>query len=174
VRAHGYRIYSILAEIHCTVLCGRTVIGCIASLRNFTPQYCAGARIGYIQRGKTSGQTHGNKLQDVKPIVQAWQSSSRDIRREEVILTRNHTGHSRLTHGYLLHGERVFAVRSPLPVRHSLIECPLYDGLRHPFHIQATLGGDLRDGNSSVNAYLNSTGFTKPIGLYYYCLLPLL
>jgi hypothetical protein len=102
---------------------------------------------------------HGNKLQDVKPTIQVFLSSSTAIRKDEVILTRHHISRSRLTQGDLPRGEL-----APLTIPHSLIDCPFYDGMRYHFHIQGSLGDVLRVDNSSVNAvfaYLNKAN--RPI-----------
>ncbi|KAI5751697.1 hypothetical protein M8J77_010037 [Diaphorina citri] len=73
----------------------------------------------------------GNKLKAIKPKIEKWQSSSRQTRFEEIVLTRMRIGHTRLTHSYLF-------TRSPQPscrcgeiltVKH-ILSCPLDVQLR--------------------------------------------
>ncbi|KAI5738408.1 hypothetical protein M8J77_006641 [Diaphorina citri] len=75
--------------------------------------------------------TLGNKLKAIKPKIEKWQSSSRQTRFEEIVLTRMRIGHTRLTHSYLF-------TRSPQPscrcggiltVKH-ILSCPLDAQLR--------------------------------------------
>ena len=46
-----------------------------------------------------------NKLREVKPTLEAWTSSARSARLEEVTLCRIRIGHTYATHGHLLRGE---------------------------------------------------------------------
>ncbi|KAL1447268.1 hypothetical protein WDU94_010910 [Cyamophila willieti] len=72
-----------------------------------------------------------NKLKQTKPLVDPWDSSNRNTRVEEVVLTRVRIGHTRLTHSYLF-------TRSPQPtcncgesltVKH-ILTCPTHAQLR--------------------------------------------
>jgi hypothetical protein len=87
-----------------------------------------------IVRGKGNGRILStiNKLRAVKPSVRAWQSSCCHTRRDEVILTRLRTGHTRLTHGFLLRGDAPVCAHcdSPLSVVHILIDCPVFQEAR--------------------------------------------
>ena len=50
----------------------------------------------------------------------------RNLRREEVVITRLRLGHTRITHSYLLnHEEQPFCIvcNQPFPVKHILIGC---------------------------------------------------
>ena len=50
----------------------------------------------------------------------------RSLRREEVVLTRLHIGHTRLTHSYLLEREDqplCISCNEPFTVKHFLIDC---------------------------------------------------
>ena len=71
----------------------------------------------------------GNKLRELKPNLEPWQSSSRRSRREEVILCRLRVGHTYGTHGHLLRGEeRPLCTRcnAPVTVAHVLLACRHY------------------------------------------------
>ncbi|ELT95266.1 hypothetical protein CAPTEDRAFT_227918 [Capitella teleta] len=46
-----------------------------------------------------------NKLYSIQPTLGKWAKSSREIRREEIVLARARIGHSHLTHGYLVRRE---------------------------------------------------------------------
>ena len=70
-----------------------------------------------------------NKLRELKPTLEPWQSSSRRSRREEVILCRLRVGHTYGTHGHLLRGEeRPLCSRcnEPVTVAHVLLTCRHY------------------------------------------------
>ena len=57
----------------------------------------------------------GNKLLEIKPTIGEHQSVFRNIRKEEVVLTRIHLGHTRVTHSYLLLG-----------VEHPWLRCTIH------------------------------------------------
>jgi hypothetical protein len=76
--------------------------------------------------------TQDNKLREVKPVVRAWRSSSRPVRRDEVVVTRLRVGHTRLTHSHLLSGNSPHVTCS---VRHFLADCPRYTVQRDRFHL---------------------------------------
>ena len=70
-----------------------------------------------------------NKLRELKPNLEPWQSSSRRSRREEVILCRLRVGHTYGTHGHLLRGEeRPLCSRcnEPVTVAPVLLACRHY------------------------------------------------
>ena len=97
-------------------------------------------------------QCDRNKLLRIKPDLATWQSASRQVRREEVILCRLRTGHTYGTHGYLIGGgpsPRCARCGDRLTVRHVLVECPRLDterlqflGLRSSQLSMRTLIGD--------------------------------
>ena len=51
-------------------------------------------------------QHHYNKLLEIKTILGKWKQSFRKSWKEEVILSRLHIGHTRITHSYLLKEEK--------------------------------------------------------------------
>ena len=83
-----------------------------------------------------SGQS-SNKLFEIRPDLHAYLPSSTSGRKEESVLCRLHTGHTHLTHSYLLKGEDppwCVGCHAPLTVRHILIDCwDLYDVRRKHF-----------------------------------------
>jgi kelch-like protein 2/3 len=102
-----------------------------------------------------------NKLRVVKPSVRAWKSSCCHTRRDEVILTRLRTGHTRLTHGFLLRGEDAPMCAhcdSPLSVVHILIDCPFLQEARDIYQLHGTIREILQDNRVFTNqvlAFLN-------------------
>ena len=67
-----------------------------------------------------------NKLHEIKPVLGKKNNIYRSLRREEVVLTRLHIGHTRLTHSYLLKLEdQPFCIscNEPFTVKHFLIDC---------------------------------------------------
>ena len=79
-----------------------------------------------------------NKLYKVKPIIGNWNMCPVKLnRKEEVILTRLHIGHTKLTHSYLLLGEEqpeCIPCQSPLTVKHILTECIDYLPIRTSYY----------------------------------------
>ena len=72
-------------------------------------------------------------LKDIKPEAGQWASSTRVVRREEIVLCRLRLGHTRLTHSFILdHEARPECVQcdSYLTVKHILIDCLMYADLR--------------------------------------------
>ena len=68
-----------------------------------------------------------NKLFQIKPKLGVWKTCPGKInRKEEVILTRLHIGHSKLTHSYLLQGDEkptCIPCQTTLSIKHILTEC---------------------------------------------------
>ena len=103
------------------------------------------------------------KMKEVAASVRPWRYFSLP-RREEVVLSRLHIGHTRLTHRFLMeklpqpHCEDCIV---PLTVRHLLVECPSYCDERHKFL------GDCRDrdGSLSLSTILGSN-FSENIFKY--------
>ena len=67
-----------------------------------------------------------NKFHAIKPNNGNDSSAVRNLRREEVVITRLRIGHTRITHSYLLnHEEQPFCIvcNQPFTVKHILIDC---------------------------------------------------
>ena len=67
-----------------------------------------------------------NKLHAIKTNIENGSSAIRNLRREEVVITRLRIGHTRITHSYLLnHEEQPFCIvcNQPFIVKHILIDC---------------------------------------------------
>ena len=77
------------------------------------------------------------KIWEVKPLLGEWSSSYRTSRREEIILSRLRIGHSYVTHSHILRGEPPPLCEhcgEPLTIKHILIECTFFIGLRTNYY----------------------------------------
>ena len=67
-----------------------------------------------------------NKLHAIKPVVGNNSSAIRNVRREDVVITRLRIGHTRFTHSYILNREEqpfCIACNQHITVRHILTDC---------------------------------------------------
>ncbi|XP_066909633.1 uncharacterized protein [Halyomorpha halys] len=95
-----------------------------------------------------------NKLREIRRDVSPWISSTRDVRKEEVILTRLRIGHTRLSHGYLMARDPprlCQACRKKLTVKHILTECRAYNTLKCLYHIPDDLYSILQDNKHTID-----------------------
>ena len=80
----------------------------------------------------------GNKHLDIKPTIGEYQSVVRNIRKE-VILARLRLGQPRVTHSYLLQGDKqpqCVGCDAPFNVRHFVLECGDFAQVRNNcFHV---------------------------------------
>ena len=106
-----------------------------------------------------------NKLHKVKPIIGYWNMCPVKLNRnEEVILTRLHIGHTKLTHSYLLLGEEqpeCIPCQTPLTVKHILTECIDYLPIRTSYYKT----NDMKKLFKKTSA-LNIIHYLKKIGIY--------
>ena len=76
--------------------------------------------------------TYQGKLKEIKPKVGLWPTYQ--TRQQNTIITRLRIGHSRLTHEYLLSRgrppEHPICCNTPLTIKHLLLDCRKYEGLR--------------------------------------------
>ncbi|KAI5753366.1 hypothetical protein M8J77_026236 [Diaphorina citri] len=92
-----------------------------------------------------------NKLKRVKPLIENWETSNRNSRYEEIVITRLRIGHTRLTHDHLfkrdprptcgcgdtLTVDHIFNCPTHLQSRSSLPSPPALDN--NPANIDSTL-----------------------------------
>ena len=67
-----------------------------------------------------------NKLHAIKPVVGNNSSAIRNVRREDVVITRLRIGHTRFTHSYILNREKqpfCIACNQHITVKHILTDC---------------------------------------------------
>ena len=67
-----------------------------------------------------------NKLHAIKPVVGNNSSAIRNVRREDVVITRLRIGHTRFTHSYILNREEqpfCIACNQHITVKHILTDC---------------------------------------------------
>ncbi|GFR18568.1 RNase H domain-containing protein [Trichonephila clavata] len=110
-----------------------------------------------------------NKLHSVMPVLAPTVPSSSN-RREQVIWTRLHLGHTRLTHRHLLFGEPppyCEICNVPLSVKHILCDCPYSNHLKHRLFnsVDFTLSSIFNNSTNSslVFKFLSIKGFIRHI-----------
>lgn len=107
-----------------------------------------------------------NKLKPIKNSIDPWKTSHQQTRKDEVVLFRLRTGHSSLTHGYLLNKLPQPICETctiPISIRHITIHCPKFQTQRNLHIPNETLESLLSD-NDSKNLKLFS--FLKATKLY--------
>ena len=89
-----------------------------------------------------------NKLFQVRPDLTQFLPSLSGNRKEETVLCRLHTGHTFITHSYLLKGEEppwCVPCHQPLTVKHLLIDCWDLHDVRHKHYTADSLRTLFRD-----------------------------
>ena len=76
-------------------------------------------------------ESKNQKMYEIKKKIGEWKGSKKRSRREEVVLNRLRSGHTRLTHGYLMENEGprmppicTFCRDAIMSVKHILLRCP--------------------------------------------------
>lgn len=85
-----------------------------------------------------------NKLHEIHPNIRCRLTRNFENRWNQVVYTRCRIGHTRLTHSFLLKGEEpphCDACRTPLSVKHLLLDCTLY----HQDRCQLRLPSAIKD-----------------------------
>uniref|UniRef100_A0A1B0CYZ6 Uncharacterized protein n=1 Tax=Phlebotomus papatasi TaxID=29031 RepID=A0A1B0CYZ6_PHLPP len=98
-------------------------------------------------------RTRGDKLGEIKTTMEAWDTSYRSSRREEVWLCRLRIGHSYLTHSYILEREEspiCEHCNNDLSIKHLLLECPNYAELRRKHGIEGNIKEMLKNEESKI------------------------
>ena len=115
-------------------------------------------------------EIENNKLREIKADITAWQTSVRNVRREEVVLARLRIGHCVLTHSYLFTEEktqpRCLECDCSLTVRHILTDCERYRIARVNHSLKDNLDEVLGDNPENVSrliAFLRSTDLFNKI-----------
>jgi ribonuclease HI len=96
-----------------------------------------------------------NKLKTIKTTIAPWDSSIRSTRREEVVLTRLRIGHTLFTHAYLFSLDKIpprcETCNEALTVRHTLLECSKYRGLRRRLALENSMSEVLGDDQKQID-----------------------
>lgn len=97
-------------------------------------------RKGMMQVWKEEWDHSTSRLRRVKDDVRRWKSSDSFARRKQVVLARLRTGHTRLTHSYLMSRNSDppqcgFCSDSSLTVDHLLFDCLELDQVRRDFGV---------------------------------------
>ena len=77
-----------------------------------------------------------NKLFQIQPTLGEWKPAFRTSRRGQVIISRLHIGHTRLTHAFILKQEtqpQCLTCQTTCTVKHILIECRALAVIRKRF-----------------------------------------
>ena len=89
-----------------------------------------------------------NKLFQIRPSLCEFLPSVKGSRKEQTVLTRLHTGHSYLTHGHLLRGERAPRCVScdvQITIKHLLLDCREMHDIRHKHFTASSMKTLFRD-----------------------------
>ena len=103
----------------------------------------------------------------IPPLVETWHSSCQIDRRTGIVLIRLRTGHTALTHKFILEGSTApICARCavPLSVEHILVQCIKYRTQRQRFHLDGKSIAEILDDNADVSALV---GFLKAIRIFY-------
>jgi len=107
-----------------------------------------------------------NKLKSIKLTIQPWNSPPNLSRRETVVLSRLHLGHSLLTHGHLFLRQpppSCDLCNSRLTLVHVVLECPKFDQFRQLTNLPKDLSSIFAD---DPHAQLRLLSFVKAAGLF--------
>ena len=80
--------------------------------------------------------TFHNNLFQIQPTLGEWRPASRKSRREQVVISRLRSGHTRLTHSFILKQEpqpQCLTSQTTCTVKHVLIECRAFAVIRKRF-----------------------------------------
>ena len=108
-----------------------------------------------------------NRLYAIKPILGEWKEEIHRSRKDEVLLTRLHIGHTRLTHNFLLTQEdqpKCTSCSTPLTVKHILVKCNMNKQLKQHF-IRARNMKEVFDNNDTkdIMSFLRETGLYQKL-----------
>ena len=106
-----------------------------------------------------------NKLHKIIPQIGKSQKNQTKIsRKEEIILSRLRTGHSHITHSYLLKKEEApycIPCQKPYTIKHILTECIDLELIRKKYYLTTNLKQIFYEANSK-----NLLGYLKEVHLY--------
>lgn len=110
-----------------------------------------------------------NKLRLIKDEATPWDTSHNQNRKCEVILTRLRTGHSKLTHSYLIKKEQQPICETchiPITIKHIVLNCPRYHQQRTENKLKNTLpevlGNNIEDRDNLLQ-FISESDLTKEI-----------
>jgi ribonuclease HI len=96
-----------------------------------------------------------NKLKEIKPTIENWDSSIRSTRREEVVLTRLRIGHTLFSHAFLFSLDKIpprcHTCNEALTVKHVLLECSKYRGVRRRLSLETSISKVLGDDPKQID-----------------------
>ena len=108
------------------------------------------------QRQWASPHNQGNKLREIKPEIEVWNSSFHKNRRAETLLSRLRIGHTNITHSYLM--ERgtdppmCDRCNTQITVKHILVESTKFTAIRRKYYNNPSVISMLKETNEfSIN-----------------------
>lgn len=104
------------------------------------------------------------KLNEVKPTVDKWETKMKLKRRDSVVITRLRIGHTRLTHGYLIakcNQPVCQECKVMLTVKHILAECKKYDAIRFLLDIGNNIKIILSNNRRNIKKLLKFCALSK-------------
>ncbi|XP_044742352.1 uncharacterized protein LOC123304855 [Chrysoperla carnea] len=114
-----------------------------------------------------------NKLRNIKENTTEWQTSYQNKRQHEIALTRLRTGHTKITHSYILNKTPqpiCELCQEPITVNHILIRCRKLERIRTKTNFPDTIAIALGDDQDTINmvswslfSFLQQTGLLNQI-----------
>ena len=110
-----------------------------------------------------------NKLRKIKSSTEKWENPTALTRKQEVIITRLRTGHTNITHKYLMSKDApsvCVICDMRLSIDHLLTECPLYEPERLATDLAQNLDEILDNSEKNVKKlieFLHITNLTNKI-----------
>lgn len=118
-----------------------------------------------LESWEKTWKTNTSKLSEIKKDCRKWETSNRQSRREEIVLSRIRIGHCLFTHGYLFRGLEAPTCQNcdntPQTVRHVILECPQFRKIREKLKLTGTLREMLQNDEEKVAAVLKFLKETK-------------
>ena len=121
--------------------------------------------------------TRPTNLKHIKPVTGHWSTCARNLRREEVVLSRLRLGHTRITHSFILDRDvrpECDTCDTYLTVKHMLVDCSKYteprrllvELCRHhgvPLELSTLLGNSFPDITDAVFKFLRDCDLFRKI-----------
>lgn len=121
------------------------------------------------KRDQQWSQITQNKLRNIKENTTEWQTSYQSKRQYEIALTRLRTGHTKITHSYILKKTPqpiCELCQEPITVNHMLLRCRKLEHIRAKTNFPDTIAIALGDDPDKINtlfSFLQKTGLLNQI-----------
>ncbi len=111
-------------------------------------------------------QQQNNKLYKIKPTLTPFILQTESSKKKQIILNRLMTGHTKITHEYLLTKQNQPICQHcnvPITVTHLLINCKYYQNLRNSFNLQTNLDDLIFNNSQDLFKFLEAADLLKKI-----------